>query len=192
MREIRAVVLAVVMLSLPFRLFASEDKQPLADAERVFVEKYVKAINQKDISQLEELMHPISRKCLNPSNEDYYQDLFQRSFKHSIPEDYAAKIEPLGDSDQSFIKNEVQIGQKVGLNYPVDRTHRLDISFELSPSSSVGIIRFLALAGDNFYEVYACPTPEWVEEYRKRKTDKEGDLKYFQKLKEIQKELYVN
>ncbi len=187
MRDVIVLVLAIAMFVLPLSLFASEDKQPPVDAERVFVEKYVKAINEKDEAQLRQLMHPESRKCLNSSNEDYFNDLFQRRLnsafvKDGIPKNYVFKFWELSEEDGESTKKLEQASKELGLNNPVRPTHRLQIDFNRDdgPYSSV---EFLARDGDNFYQVYACPTPEWIEEYRKRKVDKQEVLKYDKKLK---------
>lgn len=185
MRDIIALVLAIAILTLPLSLFASEDKQTPTDAQRAFVEEYVKAINEKDESQLKQLMHPESRKCLNSLNEVYYHDQFQALFFFNIPENYVAEIKELSDTDKAYFKQQNQIGPKIGYHYPVNWTHRLDISYytDSTLAHGRGFIRFLVKEGDNFYEVYGCPTSEFVAEYRKIKNDQKTE--YFKKEKAL-------
>lgn len=174
----RAIILFTTLLFVsPFSLLANDGNQKLTAVERLFVQKYVKAVNGKDTSQLEQLMHPECRECLNPY-EDYVNDQFKQSFKYSIPDTYAATIKPLSDRDKDFFEKVFQLGPKIGLNYPIIPTHRLDISFDENPHSSAGITDFLVQGGDHFYGVYACPTPGWIEAWRKRKGDKQEEAKY--------------
>ena len=161
------IITVVLLFFSPSTLMAEEGK---SDIEKEFVEAYVKAVNEKDASQMVQLMHPKVRQCLNPSNQDYYDDLFGKAFKYSVPAVYTAKINPLAESDRDFLEKESQAGQKIGLNFPVMATHRLQIDFNLNqnPYSSVGIVRNLAQEGNHYYEVQACPAQEWMEHYRKK------------------------
>ncbi len=54
MRNFVIVLIAVFFSGSSFNLFADENNQQPTDTEKVFVEKYVKAINEKDEEQLKQ------------------------------------------------------------------------------------------------------------------------------------------
>ena len=185
-----------LIFSLVFLLwvnsFASGSLKDLTPAQKNYVARYVQAINSKNKQQLKELMHPSYLNCMNNSNQDYYEDIIQRTLKYNIPDNYEVSVEVL--SGDAIIKEEDAIlkgveGAKQGdLSYPIKPTHQLQIDFSTGKYSSTTIVRKLVQEGDNFYEVSVCPSMAMIEKFREMKIKKAAEQlrakKLFQELKD--------
>ncbi len=178
------ILASIVLLASPLKLFAEDSTGTLNASEKAFVEKLVKAINEKSEEQLKALMHPSCRACMNEKNKDYYNDIFQKSFERPIPEKYTATIRLFLDEERKTIQQNIEIHKKLGIDYPVKSTHILQIDFKVenSPYTQAVVVKYLAKEGDDFYWVEACPSVQWMEDYRKRKGNKEEEAKYWERF----------
>lgn len=184
---IKITVIALILLGCISSLnnvLANENLNNLSDEQKDYVIRYVEAVNSDDLSKLKILMHSSYLECINSTNQDYYDNVFQKSLKYDIPKDYNVSIELL--SDESVAK-EVEGLKQWGLPYPIRPTHQLQIDFE-TEYSSVTIVRKLILEDGKYYEIAGCPTQEMLEKFREMNTKKEEDLKraegLFRKLEE--------
>ena len=135
------------------------------DLKNKFIEKYVRAINDKNKSEWEELMYPHCRRCINDLNQLYFEGLFQ-SINGTIPSNYETTISPLSNAD----KKEIDDDKRVGLNWPAYPAYRLEIKYiiHVQPDQSKDIVTYWVCEGNKYYLVYGCPTVGWMVDYRNR------------------------
>lgn len=174
-----------IFMFLSVDSFASENLENLTPTQKNYIMRYVEAVNLKDENQLKALMNPGYLNCMNDSNKDYFEDVFQRSLKYDIPEGYKASIVPLLEED---VLKEVEGAKQRGLSYPVNPTHQLQLDFNKGEYSSVTIIRKLTQEGDFLYEVSGCPSTQAVAKFREVKIKKDAEhlraKQLFQELKD--------
>ncbi len=154
-------------------------------AEQVFIQRYVEAINAKDIKRIKSLMTPSAQACLNKGNEEYFADLFNQEFKRTIPSNYKALIRLLTSQELDQAQQRNLQGQRHGLPVEDIPPHHLEINFETGENYFSVIVKNLIWNKGTYGLDYACPSVEWLEEYRKRKNNPEEQKKYYQKLGEL-------
>ncbi len=161
------------------------DFNDITSAQKEFVSHYIQAINSKDENQLKELMNPKVVACMDAFNQDYFFDMFQRTLRYNIPEEYKVSIKILSEED---ITQEVEGAKQFGLSYPVNPTHQMQIDFNTDKFSSVTILRKLVQDGEAFYEALGCPSKAAVERFREMRIKKDAEQlrakKLFQELKD--------
>ena len=167
------------ILQIYYSISIAGSLNDLTQPQKDFVTRYIQSINSKNENQLKELMHSSFVNCLNESNKDYFSDLFQRTLKYAIPDHYEVSIETL--TDDAVVK-EMEGAKQLGLPYPVQPTHQLQIDFNKSKYSSVTIVRKLVQEGNQFYEVSGCPTKEMIEKFREVRIKKDEELLRSRKL----------
>ncbi|UCD89057.1 MAG: hypothetical protein JSW04_11515 [Desulfobacterales bacterium] len=187
-KVIKITVIAFILLgciSSINNILANENLNNLSKEQQGYVTRYVEAINADDLSKLKVLMHSSYLNCINSTNQDYFDTMFQKSLKYDIPQDYTVSIEPLADES---VAKEMAGFKQWGLPYPSRPTHQLQIDFNKSEYSSVAIVRKLILEDGKYYEISGCPTREMVKKFRKMNIKKEKERKraegLFRKLKD--------
>lgn|GEM_PF-4585036 len=155
-------------------VLANENLNNFSIEQKEYVLRYVEAVNSADIEKLKSLSHSSYLRCINSKNQDFFEDLFQKSLNRVIPKDYDVSIELL--SDESVAK-EMEGAKKLGLPYPIRPTHQLQIDYKKSEYSFVTIIRKLTFEAEKYYETSGCPTVEMVEKFREMRTRKEKSRK---------------
>lgn len=155
--------------------------------DKDFVQKYIEAVNKKDVNLMKNLMSSSGQVCFDKGNEKYFADLFAQEFKHPIPAKYQIHLNALTPIDLDQAKQRIGQAQRLGL--PVDEmpTHLLQINFQLSESQYYGISKYLILQNGSYGLTFACPSDEWIKDYWKRKDNPEEQKKYYQKLTEMLK-----
>lgn len=173
MQQVR---LLLVFITISLSSLSDADMNKIFDnltlAQKNYVERYVQVLNSKDEHQLKALMHPSYLKCINGANKYYFEDVFQRSLKYNIPEEYKVSVAPLKEEE---VSEEIAGAQQSGLSYPVKPTHQLQIDFNKSKYSSVTIVIKLVQEEDSFYEVLGCPSAEAVTKFREVKLKKDAE-----------------
>lgn len=153
--------------------------------QKDYVNRYIDAINSNDIEKLKKLSHSSYLSCINSTNQDYYDHVFQRSLRHEIPKVFDISITLLSEES---VATEIEGARKIGLPYPIRPTHQLQIDYNKSEYSSVTIVRKLTVEAGNIYETSGCPTPVMVKRFREMRIKKEERRKQaerlFQKLEE--------
>jgi len=166
----RIIFTAVLIIFTCSSVMANQNLEALSESQRKFVEQYVQAINANEVMKLKGLMHLHYLDCIDSSNQDYYDGIFQKLLAYDIPSDYVISIEPLLEEN---IKKEMEAVKQWGLPYPVQPTHQLQIDFDKNKYSSVTIVRKLVQEETNYYEVGGCPSQEMVVKFREMKQKKE-------------------
>ena len=122
-----------------------------------FAKSLVDAINSRDIARRVGLLHPSTRKCLEPETQSYFDWIFLRHARHSIPASYHVSHEQVASTD---LLPTALLPADGLVSYPIRPSRRLQIDFQTGPASGTTLIIMAALAGDQWTEVLPCPTAE--------------------------------
>jgi hypothetical protein len=129
-----------------------------------FATSLVEAIKSRDIARRFELLHPSTRDCLAPETQSYFDWIFIRQTRHSIPASYRLTHADVASTDAL----PVALLPADGLvAYPVRPSRRVQIDFQTGPASGTTLIIMAALAGDRWTEVLPCPTAEGMARFVK-------------------------
>ncbi|CDT33671.1 exported hypothetical protein [Vibrio coralliirubri] len=174
MESFRKMLLCSLALVSPFTL-----AEQLAQEEQKYVDRYVTAVNSKNLSALKSLSHPSYLNCISDENQDFFDSLFQKDLERNIPPDYKVSFSKLTVDNA---KTEREGASKIGLPYPVLPTHDMQIDFAKSEYSFVTIHRKLILESGEFYQVGGCPEVHILERYRVMQKRRKEDLLTAKKL----------
>ncbi len=170
------IVVLGILVCLP--VYAQES------ADKTFVQKYVEAVNNKDVKLMKSLMTPLGQACFDKGNEKYFADLFAQEFRHTIPTNYKTHIKLLTSLDVDQEKQRISQAQRLDLPIEEMPTHLLQITFDMSNSHIYSFDKFLIWQNGSYGLDYACPSDEWIKDYWKRKDNPAEQKKYYQKLSE--------
>jgi hypothetical protein len=124
-----------------------------ADSPQAFARLLVAAINSKSIDSRMALLHGRSRACVTAETRPYFESIFLRQTRYSIPADHQIRASALR-SDQPLTSD----GRSP---LPVTPTSQVEIEFGQS-SRSTTIVVLVARDGDRWGQVLGCPSPETV------------------------------
>lgn len=98
---------------------------------------------------------------MTAENREYFDYLFANDLRGAPRAQYkTASISPLPPNPQPFgLPAEM-------FAYPVRPTHQVQIDFETGPTSSVTVIRVIAVLSGSWFDVLPCPTAEGVQYFR--------------------------
>lgn len=146
----------------------------LPEQQIQYIQRYVSVINSSDIRALQAIKHRTYLSCINDENSDYYQHIFNQSLQRTIPAEYKVIFEVLTDED---INHELVGAEKRGLPYPVAPTHQVQIDYNKTEYSSVGIVRKLVLDNGQYYQVPRCTNPNLLGRFRTLELKKKAEQK---------------
>jgi len=152
-QQLVPTVLALILsLSL-----ASHAQGVSSNGPETFAKLFVDAINSKSLVQRQALLHPKSRACINTQTQPYYDWIFSRQLKRTIPVGvYRVKVEALSGKPLPSPDGRS--------DYPLQPSHQLEIDFDTAPRSSTSIILLIVRDGEGWHEVLPCPRPEAIAE----------------------------
>jgi len=101
-------------------------------AFKAFITDYVAAVNAKDAVKFLACVHPECRPIL-AHDFAYAEEQYKVAFHRTIPAKYRLLASPI-DADDPLPFAEV------GSRYPIRPTYQVQIDYQLTPSSSVGIV----------------------------------------------------
>ena len=153
---------------------ANARAEELAPPVKAFVNGYRQALHAKNQDQRRALMHPDYRRCMEGDAREYFEDLFRRECGHEIPEAYEVSLTPLSKEE---VARQMKSSRAMGMPYPAEPTHRLQLDFKTGPYASVTMLRYLVVAGDQVSEVSGCPGPPLLAKFRDLKVRKEQEWK---------------
>lgn len=192
MKKVSKLLALAIVLVTPIAAVASSIT-PLLEQQRLYIQRYMAAVNSSDLTALKTITHDSYLSCINDENTDYYQYIFNQSLNRIIPNNYKVEFKALTDKE---INRELIGAKKHGFPYPIAPTHQIQINYNKAEYSSVGIVRKLVLDNGQYYEVSGCPDSNLLERFRalelKKKADQKKAKQLFQKIKpDLLRELSV-
>lgn len=130
-----------------------------APGHEAFVRRSVEAVNARDVEALKRLVHPSSRECITPESAGFFEDVFRRRLRHTIPPTYRVTVRPINAAEPLLFAGAV--------GYPVRPTHFLQVDFLRGERSSTTLVIQAAGGGGAWLEVIHCPTAETIERARR-------------------------
>ena len=96
---------------------------------------FVAAVNGDDVDQLRRTVHPACIELISEPTEAYYDDLFEKDLKYTVPADYTVFYSSVPDDQALPFEQQ--------FDYPVRPTDGVTIDFKTDEYSSVSIMRWL-------------------------------------------------
>jgi hypothetical protein len=123
------------------------------DSLAAFVERYARALQERDLDGYKRLVHPRSLACADVDQADYYEYLFhQKQWLTARTARASFKIVP-----ESHL---------TGMVYPVRPTHLLQVNLALGEFKSKTLLVQVAAHEGAWFEVVPCPTPDVLRTLR--------------------------
>jgi hypothetical protein len=139
-----------------------------------FAKSLVDAINSRDLARRVGLLHPSTRSCLTPESQSYFDWIFIRQTRHTIPASYHlshAEVASTETLPTALLPADGLVA------YPIRPTRRIQIDFQTGPASGTTFIIMAALAGDQWTEILPCPTAEGMARFVKTETMRQDQQK---------------
>jgi hypothetical protein len=125
-----------------------------ADQADAFVQTLVGAINSKSVDRRKALLHPKTLPCASGESGSFYDEIFARQARRTVPADYKWTITPVPPDQPPMFADKFE--------YPVRPTHLLQLDFETGPSSSTTMVVQIVYDANQWRQVAACPKPETI------------------------------
>ena len=132
---------------------------PAEDNESLltFTARVVGIINSKDYAQRRDLAHSMSLPCLNGEAGDLIEERFLEQTRPPVPPSYKAEVRTLSTGWRMPVPD--------GYEYTLHPTHWVRLSF--ADGSLIKTVHlFLVHDGEQWREVWACPTSEKLRQIR--------------------------
>ena len=140
-------------------------------ARRAAVADYIAALGAQDLSALRQVIHPASLACINDNNRDFFDFLFGNELRHGRDLKGNVRIirlEPVVDG--SFAAE----GMPGLVPFPVKPSYEVQIEVERSATSSLTLVRSLALHEARWHVVLGCPTEKGLVSFREAQKRREA------------------
>jgi hypothetical protein len=141
-RTTEAVIVAAILAGFPAAVSSGQ-----SSAAESFADEFVAAVNSRNAERRIELIHPLTRACINPSTQPYFDWIFTRQSRLAIGT-YKVTATPI--SRTAILPTD---GHS---DYPTRPTHQLQINFS-SPSKTSSVVVFVVRDGGRWREVLPCP-----------------------------------
>ena len=162
-----AVCLFVVSASCvwPARAEAQSAQAQLGHADirlvvadlQVFVEKYVAALNAKDVAQIRALYHTSVLACITPETASYYDGLLAAQWRTPIPADYSFRVSAVNDK-------RVKALESMG-RFPIPPARELQIDYQQGDEPGT-VTLWLVWEKDRLYGDAPCATEQTLRRSR--------------------------
>lgn len=134
-------------------------------SEDAFVKAFVSAINAKDASQLEALIHPKCRAAVTDSSRAFFDEMSKRDLARKIPADYGLTVTPIAADDP--------LPFAAMVTYPARPTHTVQIDYEESENRGVTLVRWVVVEEGKWWLCQPIPTAEAIAKRREMKNEAE-------------------
>ena len=125
------------------------------------------AVVANDIAAVRRVIHPASLACIDDSNRDFFDFILANEVRDR-PGASSYRITRIGPAT-GIADSLVPPGM---FRYPVQPTHEVQIDFQRGPNRSTTVIRQIARSGASWFEVLPCPTPDGLEAFRRRQSER--------------------
>lgn len=146
------------------RFGGSEPTTELTASQRRFVDSLLPAIAGGDQTRYERLVHPASLACRNKDNEEVFAEQLTRRQGVVAERRPRVTIQELPPQMAFF-----EYMAKNGYPSPVRPTHAIHVDLGQIGNKDRSLVAFVASQGGGWYEVFPCPTPAAVTQFRARK-----------------------
>ena len=143
------VAAGIVVVPLACRAQSDDPKHP-----EVFAKRFVDAVGSKNTERLKALAHPKSLACINAGTWEFYDSIFSRQSRHTIPANYKTAVEPVASTHALPFANES--------DYAVRPSYQVQIDFDTGPSSSTTVVLLVVYVAGRWHEVLPCPQPDTI------------------------------
>jgi hypothetical protein len=155
------VAAGMVVLPLACRAQSDDPKHP-----EVLAKRFVDAVGSKSPERLKALAHPKSLACMTAQNQEFYDSIFSRQSKYTVPANYKTAVEPVARNQGLLFENE--------LVYPLRPSHELQIHFKTENTESFSgttVVLLVVYDAGRWYEVLPCPGPDTIAKMRVHKEE---------------------
>lgn len=144
--------LCALMLSLTGQLAAGADPESVIRA--TFVPNYVAAVRSHDSARIRAFLHPQVLACMNAKTQEYFDYLSRSEAGDDVEGEYKITQVHLlyGPAPMLGLPED-------GFRYPIQPTYEVHIEFQ---GGRLELIRFLAEAHGEWFELYPCPNEKGV------------------------------
>jgi hypothetical protein len=148
----------LIVFAAPHVTHAQTPATPLVpDDVRSFAADYVAAINATDSAKLWSFLTPETRSCVNPTNKDVYDALFNIQFDDTIPPNYILTLSAVSEAKlKAFAESQY---------FPIAPEHQLQIDYQNGDDGGA-LILWLVHEKGRLYADQPCATEEFIVRYR--------------------------
>lgn len=144
----------------------------LTDSQKVFVERYVQALQDRDFEKYKPLIHPKCLACYSKDNEDFHRDTFQRRLWPT----HWPKVQDIRAKLNQTLPQSTPLAKEQELGCPVRPTHVIQLDFSAGEFKGKSILVNVALDNGSWFEVFGCPSPETLQKFRVAKMQKDAEV----------------
>jgi hypothetical protein len=123
-----------------------------------FADRYIKAVNSRDLKALRELIAPKSLACFTARTEPYLTGWLQSQLEEPISTPYTLTVEKRDEHDMP---------ETMLFILPLPPTYQMNITTKVGDQDFV-IGRPIAFQDGRWYEIAPCPTDLGMEQFVKR------------------------
>jgi len=155
------VAAGIAVVPLACRAQSDDPKHP-----EVFARRYVDAVGSKNPERFKALLHPKCLACMTAQNQEFYDSVFSRQSKDTVPANYKTTVEPIAANQGLLFENE--------LVYPLRPSHELQIHFKTDNTkafSSTTLVVFVVYDAGRWHQVLPCPGPDTIAKMRVHKEE---------------------
>ncbi len=143
-------------------------KLVMTPAQRTFAQDYLAAIKSPDVERYKRLLHPRTRACITPTNDEFFNTIFQRRVGRFAKNAQFSVRKVKGASLVTSARNS-------GLSYPERPTHAIQIDMIPNHANNYAIVALVVRENGIWYEVLPCPSPKGLEAVREAKARAAAD-----------------
>ncbi|PYV07901.1 MAG: hypothetical protein DMG07_27275 [Acidobacteria bacterium] len=123
-------------------------------------------LGSKNPERFKALLHPKCLACMTAQNQEFYDSVFSRQSKDTVPANYKTTVEPIAANQGLLFENE--------LVYPLRPSHELQIHFKTENTkafSSTTLVVFVVYDAGRWQQVLPCPGPDTIAKMRVHKEE---------------------
>lgn len=161
-RPIFAVGLFVAIYAFSSFAFAAS----IEDIQRpeVLAQRFVDAVMSKNADKRKQIVHPLSRACMNPQTQPYFDWIFSEQAKLVTNAKPKVIVTPMA-------KVPVVIPTDGHSDYPIRPTHQIQIDFIADRYNSSSVVLFVAHDGVQWREVLPCPRGDVIAQVKAKQVN---------------------
>ncbi|MEW5891327.1 MAG: hypothetical protein AB1768_20380 [Pseudomonadota bacterium] len=149
---ILAVALFAAIYAFSSFAFATTDN---IQHPEVLAQRFVDAVTGKDAERRKEIVHPLTRACMNPRTQPYFDSIFSKQARFVTNTKPKVTVTPMA-------KVPAVIPTDGHSDYPIRPTHQIEIDFITDRYNISSVVLFVAHDGVQWREVLPCPRSDVI------------------------------
>jgi hypothetical protein len=121
-----------------------------------FVSEYVAALNAKNVTRLDALLHPQSLTCVTPETKSYYDEARAAQMRDPIAANYTLRVSVPDDKELKSLDG--------SWRFPVRPTRKLQIEYRQGEDSGI-LLLWLVQENGRWFEDDPCATEKTLKEF---------------------------